>query len=300
MSFDTASVKERARYQYLVINSLHNKFDPDPKKHWTPHQSQHLVLKALFHHHCKTIFVQCGRKWGKTEVIIYCLWRWALLNPGQSCYYICPTLKQAREIVWKSRDRRGRLRIQEFGNQEFIQSIDQSEMRITFTNGSFIKVDGSDNFDAWAGISPNMLVLDEFRSFRPEFFTVMNPNRATFDAPMIIIGTPPEQIWIDKDTPHQYVEIAHECRMDMFETGRSFHIKRPSWDNPDPLIHSFLGPEKKRLMRRGKASEWWREYGAELVAGGEHRIFPTFIADPTLSGSQVITPSQMYELMFMQ
>lgn len=286
------------RYRHHVVSSLHRWHDPEESNHWNPHAGQQLVLKAIFVHDCKTIFVQCGRKWGKTETITYALWRWALLNPGQSCYYICPELKQAKEIIWKSRDRKGKLRLQEFGSPEFIESIDNTELRITFKNGSFIKVDGSDNYDAWAGISPNFIVLDEFRSFRPQFYTVMNPNRAAFNAPMIIIGTPPEDIWLDKDTPHQYVEIAHETQLDMLETGESFFIKRPSWDNPDEVIHKFLSKEKKRLYRKGKMHEWWREYGAELVSGGENKVFTSFVSDLTLPNSQVVMASDMYDMMY--
>lgn len=292
------NLTQEERYRHAVVASLHNWFDPNPANHWTPHPSQQLALEAIFVNDCKLVFIQCGRKWGKTETIVYALWRRALLNPGSSCYYICPELKQAKEIIWKSRDRRGRLRIQEFGPAEFISSIDNTELRINLKNGSFIKVDGSDNFDAWAGISPHFVVLDEFRSFKPEFYDVMNPNRATFDAPMIIIGTPPENIWIDKDTPHQYVELAHEAQLDMLATGASFFIKRASWDNPDPIIQKFLASEKKTLFRRGKEATWWREYGAELVSGGERKVFPTFVSDCTLKGTQVYTLSNIFDQMY--
>lgn len=286
------------RYRHIVVSSLHNWFDPDPANHWHPHASQHLVLEALFVRDCKLVFCQCGRKWGKTETIVYALWRFALLNPGVACYYICPTQKQGREIVWKSRDRKGRLRLQEFGPAEFIANIDNEDLRITFKNGSFIKVDGSDNFAAWAGISPHLVVLDEFCYFKADFYDVMNPNRATFDAPMIIIGTPPKQIWLDKDTPHQYVEVAKEARDTMMDTGEALHIKRASWDNPDPMIQSFLRREKKILFRKNKQATWWREYGAEFVTDGETKIFPAFTADPTLPGSHVIPHSYILDHMY--
>ncbi len=228
-----------------------------------------------------------------TEIANYCLWRWALLNPNSACYYICPELKQAREINWESKDRRGKDRLPEFGAREFIESVDNTEMRITFKNGSFIKVDGSDNYDAWAGISPNFIVLDEFRSFKPEFYSVMNPNRAVYDAPMVIMGTPPKQIYIDKDTEHQYVELAKEFRTDMLEGGPSLWIKRPSWSNPDPVIQRFLAAEKRKLFRAKKEYEWYREYGAELVPGDSSKIFPQFLSDPTQDLSHVVTHSDM-------
>lgn len=280
-------------YYHHVIRALHSLDNPDPKQRWQPHDSQILIGQALFVHNCKNIFIQCGRKFGKTEIIIYCLWRYALLNPGSACYYLCPVKKQAKEIIWDVRDKRGRLRLKEFASSEFIERIDEDELRIVFKNGSFIKVDGSDNADAWAGISPHFLVLDEFRSFRPEFLTVMNPNRATFDAPMIVIGTPPEQVYIEPEVPHQYIELAKEIREDMLAGGPSFWIKRPSWANPDPTIQAFLATEKMKLFRRGRSAEWYREYGAECVADTARKIFPNFIADSTLANSHVLYHSAL-------
>jgi len=273
---------------HTVVGALHGWHSKNPKDHWEPHEGQALIGKAVFVNNIKFIFVQCGRKWGKTEIILYILWRWALLNPGNSCYYICPSLKQAKEIVWKSKDRRGRSRVQEFGPKEFVEGIDNQELRVIFKNGSFIKVDGSDNFDNWAGISPHLVVEDEIRSFRAEFHAVMNPNRAVFDAPLIAIGTPPEQIWLDRDTPHPYVELAHEARDLMMEDGSAFWIKRPSWDNPDPIIQKWLAREKIRLIRKNREYEWMREYGAELVPGSANKVFPTFVADMTLPHPSVI------------
>lgn len=290
------AVGDAARHYAQVISALH-RFDLPESEHWKPHESQLLIGNAVFKRGCKFIFVQCGRKFGKTEIIVYCLWRWALMNPGSSCYYICPELKQAKEIIWKARDQRGRLRIQEFGPQEYIESIDNTELRITFKNGSFIKCDGSDNWAAWKGISPNFIVLDEFAEFKPEFYGAMNPNRATFDAPMVIIGTPPEKIWLDRDKPHQYVELAQECRQQMLEDPNdAFWIKRPSWCNPLPNIQNFLRKEKKVLFRMGKEDEWWRDYGAELVPAKARKIFPNFVADSTMEGSHVIA----HDLMIVQ
>lgn len=281
------SVTEAAAHYHRVVSALH--------ENWSPHPSQALVGRAIFSDMLKFVFVQCGRKWGKTEIIVYSLWRWALLNPNSSCYYICPELKQAKEIIWKSKDKRGRSRIQAFGPADFIDSIDNTELRVNFKNGSFIKCDGSDNWSAWKGISPNFIVLDEFSDFKPEFFPAMNPNRAVFDAPLVIIGTPPEKIWLDKDTPHQYVEKAQEARELMLEDGSALWIKRPSWDNPDPTIQMFLRKEKKSLFRANKQDEWWRDYGAELMPAKASKIFPNFISDMTLDGAHVADHSTILD-----
>ena len=90
----------------------------DLHKHWNPHPGQIKVGSSLIKGEVNTLFVQCGRKWGKTDFAIYLLWRHALLNPGSTCYYITPELSHGREIIWhnsrltqyaRERDEQGRI-----------------------------------------------------------------------------------------------------------------------------------------------------------------------------------------------
>ncbi len=154
---------------------------------WDPHTSQKSVLYAIFYAECKQIFIECGRKWGKTEIVCYILWRWCLTNPGSACYYLAPFQKQAREILWANR------RMPYFGPAKYVAKVSDQEMRITFKNGSFIKCDGSDNYEAYRGITPKgPCIYEEFKDFRPEFHEGFEPNLAAHGSPLIIIGTPPE------------------------------------------------------------------------------------------------------------
>ena len=75
-----------------IINVLHEQ--------WAPHDEQIIVGKQLFNHGKRKLFIQCGRKWGKTELIMYILYRWAICNPGSSCYYMSPLVTQSKEIIW--------------------------------------------------------------------------------------------------------------------------------------------------------------------------------------------------------
>ena len=54
------------------------------------HDDQIAQLSSLYDEDntINSMFISCGRKWGKTELVAYILWRHALLNPGSSCYYI--------------------------------------------------------------------------------------------------------------------------------------------------------------------------------------------------------------------
>lgn len=243
---------DSALYYAKVIGDLNAR--------WTPHPDQQRILYALFALLEPLVFNESGRKFGKTEIIAYFLWRRALTVPGGH-YYFAPEQKQAKEIFWAT----GRL--QEFGPQEYLDGQpNNTEMRMRFTNGSFIKVDGSDNFNAYRGVEPHTAVYDEFRDFRPEFHKAMGPNLGVYKAPLLICSTPPEQM-----------ELEHYDAMKVGLTPGKNYFNFPSWANPH-MDKEWLEKEKTKLYARGEGDVWEREYGAKRVRGGSNAIFPMFDA----------------------
>lgn len=229
---------------------------------WTPHPTQQLMLNALFLHGFLLVFGENGRKWGKTEIIAYFLWRRAMTIPGGH-YYFAPEQKQAKEIIWAA----GRL--QSFGPESYVDGKpNDTEMRIWVKNPigeSFIKVDGSDNFNSHRGTEPTTLVYDEYRDFRPEFHEVMDPNRLPHKAPLLVMSTPPE------------VDIEHYDSMKTgLEVGKTL-FNFPSWLNPYN-DRKWLEDKKKELYTKGEGDSWEREYAAKKVRGGKRSIFPMFAA----------------------
>lgn len=224
---------------------------------WTPHQSQVEVGSPLIRGEVKEVMAQCGRNWGKSELVCYLLWRFAFTFPGSENYYFAPYMKQAREILWASR------RIQTLGPEDWISEVNNTEMRVTFHNGSFIKLDGSDNVDAYRGVKPKGLsVFDEFKDFREEFYEAYDPNRAAFDAPLMIIGTPPE-------VEGQFTKLADSYKKD--PSKRFFQL--PTAANPH-ISSAWLTAKKSELYQRGDGDKWEREYEAKFVRGGAASIFP--------------------------
>jgi len=237
-----------------IIEGLH--------AHWEPHDAQVEIGKALFNDEIKQIFGKCGRNFGKTELICYLLWRYAQSNPGSENYYFAPYAKQAREITWASR------RIQTFGPRAWLyegsRGVNNTEMRLRFTNGSFIKLDGSDNIDAYRGVKPRGLtVYDEFKDFRPEFHEAMDPNYAAHDSPLIIIGTPPEI------EDHHFYHTEDEFK----ENDKKKFFQFTSYENPH-IAKEVLDAKRLELYRRGEGDVWEREYMVKKVFGGKNSIFP--------------------------
>lgn len=238
-----------------IINGLHEK--------WKPHPGQVPIGRALIQEGFNDIFVQAGRNFGKTELVAYLLWRWAKTFPGSENYYFGPYMKQAREILWASR------RLQSFGPQEWLKGKpNDTEMRVVLDNDSFIKCDGSDNVEAYRGIKPKGLtIFDEFKDFRPEFYEAYDPNRAAFNSPLIIIGTPP-------DRECQFTEVAEAFQ----KNSKKKFFWAPTEQNPY-ISKDWLKAKKAELYARGEGDVWEREYMARFVKGGASKIFPMLSRD---------------------
>lgn len=225
---------------------------------WTPLPWQIKFVRALFYEGKTELGAMCGRGAGKSEVTAYCLWRWAMEHPNSENYFIGPLYNQMKEIMWASG------RIQLFGPQEWIQSINNTELRITFKNGSFIKLEGANNSEKLRGIKPKGLICwDESKDIAKEAVEAMDPNRARYNAPMIYIGTPP-------DTHSYFIE-----RMEMMKKDpvNCFFIQVPSSEN-HYNDKQWLERKKAQLLDAGLEDVYRREYLAEIVLGGNRSIFP--------------------------
>lgn len=237
---------------YETIEGLH--------KTWMPHEVQAQIAEAIFYKGIKNIFVCAGRNVGKTEIAAYCGWRWSKQNPESQNYIFEPYAKQGREILWASK------RIQTFGPQEWVDGTNDTEMRLKFKNGSFIKVEGSDNSASMAGIKPKgLIVYDEAKDHRPESITNFEPNRAAFDVPALFIGTPPEfhNHFVD------YMEMAKKSPDWLF-------IHAPTRSNPH-ISTKWLERKRLEMLSMGMEEDWLREYEALFVKGGKKTIYPQFL-----------------------
>lgn len=224
---------------------------------WTPHEKQIDIGHALFYEKAKNIFIVAGRNFGKTEIASYCVWRYAAQNPGSQNYIFEPFQKQAREILWASN------RIQTFGPSDWVESTNNTEMRVTFKNGSFIKLEGSDNVAAIAGIKPKgLIVYDEFKDHRIASIQNFEPNRAAFDVPALFIGTPPI-------IHNHFVEYAELAKTSPY--WKYFHA--PTSSNPH-ISKVWLERMKEQMIKMGEYEEYLRSYEALFIKGGKATIFP--------------------------
>ena len=266
------------RFQSQVETEIHS--------YWVPHEGQVPIAKALLRERKRYVFLQCGRKFGKTDFAIYCMYMFAILFPNSQIYYIADTMKHAGELVWHNQ------RLQKFFSQpkrlrgesdedytrrraigaelheKHISKPNNSEMRLHFKNGSFIKVDGAENYANADGIEPDFMVYDEFKSHNPKFNEAMEPNLRVKRAPLLIVGTPPEELGT------YYEKIANSFKRLKYAS----HYQRPSFLNSHLYPLGEKDPEFQeeceKYLSRGDEDVMSRELYANIVVSGKKALFP--------------------------
>lgn len=230
-----------------------------------PHDIQAQIGRAILYEGAKKVMAVCGRSMGKTRISSYLNVRTGIETPFATNYIFLPFLNQGREVYWTPRV------IQNMIPEGWIESENQTEMRITLKNGSQIKVCGADNIDSYRGVKLNpgsMATFDEFQNFREDFTEAFLPNLSVNDPILFVIGTPPS------------VEGMFTAFMKIAQTSpewRYFHA--PSSANPY-VSKSFLSQEKTRLELMGERETYIREFEAIFIRGGKRSIFPMCIDIP--------------------
>lgn len=203
-----------------------------------------------------------------TEFSLYTLYRWALTIPNGQFYYIAPFYNQAAELIWKPN------RVQNFLynpeknidlRQRYIADIHETDRRVMFKNGSFIKLVGADNYEAGRGFNPDGAVGDEYKDCDYRFFQGFNDNLITKKAPIMLVGTPPDNF------DNHFVRTEEEFKLD----PRGAYFKMPTYMNPY-IDKEELEMEKKAAEMKGEVPKFMREIMAEIVPGGAFSIFPMF------------------------
>lgn len=247
----------------------------DLNKRWTPHAGQREIGQAIFSGGKRRIGVECGRKFGKTELAIDLCWRLGNMIQGGQIYYYGAFAKAVREFLWAP----GRL--EQYGPREYISETHKTEMRLTFTSGTFVKLDGADEFKGSKGINPDVLIADEAADYPDAFWNAMMPNLAAKDAIILVITSPPWQLETSPGEPVYFVRLMDLWKKHMKEGERTgtpnkyAYYNMPTSTN-EHISKEWLDEERKTLIAMGLEHEWQREYEAKRVTGGGKRIIGTF------------------------
>ena len=259
---------------------------------WVPHAGQTAILWLFLERWAKGVFLQCGRKFGKTELGIFCLYIFAMLFENAETYYIADEREHAKDICWNN----NRLpyffttlmRQEGEGKRDFLKRRRQgekiqnewlagdptkSDMVVRLKNRSTIKVDGAKNYPRADGVRPHFLVYDEFKNQDRRYDKAARPNLDVFDGRIFILGSPPS------DEENYYCETRNEFK----EEEGHYALWAPSWQNnhvyPQGENTPVLVRKRKLAERTGNIHEYLREHAAVIVPDFETRIFPMISKD---------------------
>lgn len=127
--------------------------------------------------------VVAGRRFGKTHLSIREL-AYHAKEPDREIWYIAPTYKQAKQIVW----RKLKYKLQDL---RWVKKVNESELSILLKNGSTIALKGADNADSLRGVGLDFLVMDEFADIdETAWYEVLRPTLADKQGKALFIGTP--------------------------------------------------------------------------------------------------------------
>jgi len=135
------------------------------------------------------------RKAHKTTLAINELVRWAASVKG-TYWYVAPFYSQAKKIVWQDPEM-----LAKYVPPEIWEKRNNSDLTVTFPNGSVLYVLGADNPDALRGPNPKGVVLDEYGDMKTEVWSaIVQP---------VMIANPDSWCWFT-GTPKGQNDFKHK------------------------------------------------------------------------------------------
>ncbi len=193
------------------------------------------------------IFVQSGRRFGKTTLMQEWLKENARNTPNTTWWYVAPTFKQAKSLMF--------LPLLVAIPKEEIDWINKQDGDIKLKNGSLIGIRGSDRPDNLRGPRDglNGVGMEEY-SFHKEgvWNLIIRPQLADCKGKALFIGTPSMKKGID------YRDIAEYAKSGTDKEWGYFHFT--IYDNPH-----ISKDEIEKIKSSTAENAWTQEYMADFV-----------------------------------
>ena len=246
---------------------------------WTPEKHQMPVLESP----ARFKVLVWHRKGHKTTLAINELFRWA--NAIQGTYwYVAPYLNQAKKIIWQDPEMAAK-----YCDPAIWEKRNNSELYVTFPNGSVVYVMGADNPDSLRGPNPRGVVLDEYDDMNPEVWSaiiqpimIANPNAWTW-----FIGTPKGR----RDLHNKY----NYAREQMTRTDR-----KPEWFASilKASESGIIAADQLEEARKTTTEDFFKqEYECEFLEGaGSFFKGLDFVLWDGKGDDAVIHPKKKYKL----
>ncbi len=110
--------------------------------------------RTVFHSTARFRVLIAGRRFGKSFLACLILLREATNAPNRMCWYIAPTYRQGKQILWAL--------LKRLVPREYVDATNETDLSMHLINGSIISIRGADNPDSLRGVGLDFAALDEF------------------------------------------------------------------------------------------------------------------------------------------
>ena len=232
---------------------------------WAPRPYQLNFWNSIAQNRVKRSVAVWHRRGGKDSCAVNLMAVKAVTEPGLY-YYMAPTQKHARRIIWDNIGADGlRITTQAFP-EEIRKSTNDQEMRIVVAaNGgkeSIFQVVGSDNYDSIVGSNPRGIIFSEWAiAAKPEAWEYFRPILAENDGWAAFIYTP-------RGLNHGY--SIYTMAMD----NPDWFCERLTVEDTHPL-GGTMSPEKVQAEREAGMSDLAvsQEFYCEFTQSVENQVF---------------------------
>ena len=137
----------------------------------------------------KRILYVASRRAGK-DILFWNLAIRQCLKKTCLVFYVLPTYAQGRKAIFDAIAIDG-TKFLDYLPSQLVTSINKSEQKITFINGSILQIIGGDTYDtSLIGTNPYAIILSEFALMPPDIFSFIRPILAVNGGWCAILGTP--------------------------------------------------------------------------------------------------------------
>lgn len=128
--------------------------------------------------------INCGRRAGKSFLSAYKMLHFATENNNKIVWYIAPTYRQAKTIMWQM--------LTEAVPDLIINKRNETELLFELKNGSSLSLKGADNPDSLRGVRIDFAIFDEaaFIDHWDDAWKVVRPTLMDSKADVWFISTP--------------------------------------------------------------------------------------------------------------
>ncbi|MEI6207312.1 MAG: terminase family protein [Desulfuromonadales bacterium] len=235
--------------------------------------------------------VVAGRRFGKTVLALCTLLYKASLKPNAICWYTAPTYRQAKQISWSM--------LQKMAPADHIVGKNETDLSMTFRNGSTISLRGADNYDSLRGVGLDALVLDEYADMAAEVWTeVLRPALSDKQGTAMFIGTPAGynhlyDLWIEADNKPGWkawqftTADGGNVPPEELEAARLDLDSRTFQQEYEACFSSLTGRVYYEFDRLLNVSADVQDTGAELLVGMDFNINPMSAVVGVKAGNQL-------------